>query len=157
MEGISYFRPDDAIEIFNIIIDNPNSEDVVITNGLWGKSTLTHQALLKKISRETRKTVNTLSGFRKTLETIRKLLLIEGLDLPHHYSPASVLREITRFQTDKSFAFQMETIEIFEAWKVENEPELRIPLLNALNSLFVVGIYRIGQRGRQNCEYLRIV
>ena len=27
MEGISYFRPDDATEIFNIILDNPNSED----------------------------------------------------------------------------------------------------------------------------------
>ena len=147
MEGISYFRPDDAIEIFNIIIDNPNSEDVEITNGLWGKSTLTHQALLKKISRETRKTVNTLSGFRKTLEIIRKLLLIKGLDLPPHYSPASVLREITRFQTDKSFVFQMEAIEIFETWKVEDKSKLRIPLLNALNSLLVLEFTELVNEG----------
>ena len=138
MEGISYFRPDDAIDIFNIIIDNPNREDVEITNGLWGKSTLTHRSLLQKIARETRRTVYTLSGFCKTLEIIRRLLLMQDLGLPHHYSPASILTEITRFQTDKSFTFQAKALEVFETWKGEDKPELRIPLLNALNSLLVL-------------------
>ena len=137
IKGISYFRPDDAIDIFNIILDNPK-EDVETTNGLRGKSTLTHQLLLKQIAKQTRQTVNTLSGFRKTLKIIRRLLPMEGLEVPRHYSPASILVEITRFQTDKSFAYQMEALEAFETWKEEDKPELMIPLLDALDSLLVL-------------------
>lgn len=138
MEGVSYFRPDDAIEIFNIILDAPNTEDVEIKNGLWGKSTLTHRSLLQKIARETRRTVYTLSGFCKTLEIIRRLLLMKDLGFPYRYSPAAILTEITHFQTDKSFAFPAKALEVFARWKEEDKPELRIPLLNALNSLLVL-------------------
>ena len=47
MEGISYFRPDDAIEIFNIILDNPNTEDFVRTN-LGIPFTLTPSTSIRK-------------------------------------------------------------------------------------------------------------
>ena len=50
MEGLCYFRPDDALEIFNIIIDNPNSKDTEIDDQLRGKCTLTHQVLAEAIA-----------------------------------------------------------------------------------------------------------
>ena len=138
MEGISYFRSDDAIEIFNIILDNPNSEDVEVERDLWGTSTITHQTLLQKIAKEMRKTIYTLSGFHKTLEIIRRLLLTKDLGVRPHYSPGAVLTEVTRFQTDRSFTFQMEVLEVFEEWKMEDEPELSLALLNALDTLLVL-------------------
>ena len=61
MEGISYFRPDDAIEIFNIILDNPNEDYVKHYTGWTSKRT--HQDVAKKVAKEAQKTVNTLSGF----------------------------------------------------------------------------------------------
>lgn len=137
MEGISYFRPDDAIEIFNVILDNPNSEDFVRVN-LGIPFTLTHQHLLEKIAKEAQKTVYTLSGFRKTLEVIRKLILVENLNLDNYDSPQALLKRMASFHTNKPSVFQMEALKVFEVWKEKNEPELILALLNALNSILVL-------------------
>ena len=136
MEGISYFRPDDAIEVFNIILDNPKEDSVQDYTG-W-TSTRTHQDVVKKIAKEVQKTVNTLSGFMKTLEIIRKLLLIENLELPKHDSPQELLKRMAGFQTNKPNAFQIKALEVFEEWKTEDEPKLSTALLNALDSLLVL-------------------
>lgn len=137
MEGISYFRPDDAIDIFNIILDNPNTEDFVRVN-LGIPFTLTHQHLLEKIAKESQKTVYTLSGFRKTLKVIRKLVLIPNLNLINYDSPQALLNRMASFHTDKPSIFQMEALEVFESWKEKNEPELILALLNAISSMLVL-------------------
>ena len=137
MVGISYFRPDDAIAIFNIILKNPNSEDAV-KDYAWWTSTRTHQDLKKKIAKEAQKTVNTLSGFMKTLEIVRELLLMKDLELPNYDSPQELLKRMVGFQTDKPSAFQMKALEIFEIWKTEDKPKLSLALLNALDSLLVL-------------------
>ena len=137
MVGISYFRPDDAIAIFNIILENPNSEDAV-KDYAWWTSTRTHQDLKKKIAKEAQKTVNTLSGFMKTLEIVRELLLMKDLELPNYDSPQELLKRMVGFQTDKPSAFQMKALEIFEIWKTEDKPKLSLALLNALDSLLVL-------------------
>ena len=137
MEGISYFRPDDATEIFNIILDNPNSEDSVKHYTGW-TSKRSDQDVVKKVAKEAQKTVSTLSGFTKTLEIVRKLLLMEDLGLPNHDSPQELLKRMTGFQTSKPNAFQMKAVEVFEAWKTEDKPELSIALLNALDTLLVL-------------------
>ncbi len=136
MEGISYFRPDDAIDIFNIIFDDPK-EDAMEDYTAW-TSTCTHQDVVKKIAKEAQKTVNTLPGFTKTLEIVRKLLLMEELELPNHDSPQELLKRMTGFQTSKPSAFQMKALEVFEVWKTENKPELSLALLNALDTLLVL-------------------
>ena len=137
MEGISYFRPDDAIDIFNLILDNPNTEDFVQVNlGIPFK--LTHQHLLEKIAKEAQKTVYTLSGFCKTLKVIRKLVLIPNLNLINYDSPQALLNRMASFHTDKPSIYQMEAVEVFESWKEKDEPELIFALLNALNSMLVL-------------------
>ena len=136
MEGISYFRPDDATEIFNIILDNPKEDSVEHYTG-W-TSTRTHQDVVKKIAKEAQKTVNTLSGFTNTLEIVRKLLLIDDLDIPNHDSPQELLKRMTGFQTSKSFVFQTKALEVFEVWKEKDEPKLSLALLNAIDSLLVL-------------------
>ncbi len=138
MEGICYFRPDDAIEIFNIILDNPHSEATEVVDKFWGKFTVTHQALVEKIANEAQKTVYTLSGFRGTLNVIRKLFQADNLDSPNVRRPEWLLRDIVRFRNGKSFVFQEETLEAFEMWKNEDIPKLSIALLNALDSLLVM-------------------
>ncbi len=137
MEGISYFRPDDAIEIFNIILGNPNSKTSVRHYTGW-VSKQTHLDLVRKIAKEAQKTVNTLSGFMKTLEVVRKLLMMGDLELPNHDSPQELLKRMTGFQTNKPSAFQMKALEVFEEWKTEDKPELSIALLNALDTLLVL-------------------
>ena len=99
MEGISYFRPDDATDIFNIILDNPKEDYVKHYTG-W-TSTRTHQDVVKKIAKEVQKTVNTLSGFMKTLEIVRKLLLMKDLELPNHDSPQELLIGLTQTRLGK--------------------------------------------------------
>ena len=136
MEGISYFRPDDAIDIFNIILDDPK-EDSTESYTAW-TSTRTHQDVVKRIAKEVQKTVNTLSGFMKTLEVVRKLLLMGDLELPNHDSPQELLKRMTGFQTNKPNAFQMKALEVFEVWKTEDKPKLSLALLNALDSLLVL-------------------
>ena len=136
MEGISYFRPDDAIDIFNIIWEDPK-EDSVEHYTAW-TSTRTHQDLIKRIAKEAQKTVNTLSGFTKTLEIVWKLLLMEDLDLPNYDSPQELLKRMVGFQTSKPNAFQMKVLEVFEVWKTEDEPKLSLALLNALDTLLVL-------------------
>ena len=136
MEGISYFRPDDAIDIFNIILDDPK-EDSMEDYTAW-TSTRTHQDVVKKIAKEAQKTVSTLSGFTKTLEVVRKLLLMEDLELPNHDSPQELLKRMVGFQTSKPSAFQTKALEVFEVWKTEDKPELSIALLNALDTLLVL-------------------
>lgn len=136
MEGISYFRPDDAIEIFNIILDN-SKEDYVKHYTAW-TSTRTHQDVVKKIAKEVQKTVHTLSGFMKTLEIVRELLLMEDLDLPNHDSPQELLKRMVGFQTSKPGVFQTKALEVFETWKTEDKPELSLALLNALDTLLVL-------------------
>ena len=136
MEGISYFRPDDATEIFNIILDSPKEDSVEDHTG-W-TSTRTHQNLVKRIAKEAQKTVNTLSGFMKTLEIVRKLLLMNDLELPNHDSPQELLKRMAGFQTSKPGIFQTKALEVFEIWKTEDEPKLSLPLLNALDSLLVL-------------------
>ena len=137
IEGICYFRPDDATEIFNIILDNPNSEDYV-RSALGVPFALTHQHLLEKIAKELRKTTYTLSGFRETLEIIKKLLLIEDLELPNYDSPQELLKRMAGFQTNKPGVFQDKVLETFEVWKEEDEPDLTLVLLNSLNSMLVL-------------------
>ena len=136
MEGISYFRPDDATDIFNIILDNPKEDYVKHYTG-W-TSTRTHQDVVKKIAKEAQKTVNTLSGFMKTLEIIQKLLLIDDLELPNHDSPQELLKRMTGFQTGKPGVFQTKALEVFEMWVKEGKPELSLALLNALDALLVL-------------------
>ena len=136
MKGISYFRPDDAIEIFNIILNNPK-DDYVKHHAGW-TSTRTHKDVVKKIAKEAQKTVNTHSGFMKTLEIVRKLLLTKDLDLPNYDSPQELLKRMAGFQTSKPSVFQMKALEAFETWKQEDKPELSLALLNALDSLLVL-------------------
>ena len=136
MEGISYFRPDDAIEIFNIILDTPKEDDVKHYTGWTSKRT--HQDVVKKIAKEVQKTVNTLSGFMKTLEIVRKLLLMKDLELPNYNSPQELLKKMAGFQTSKPSAFQMKALEVFEVWEKEDKPELSLALLNALDILLVL-------------------
>ncbi|MDE0467126.1 MAG: hypothetical protein OYL97_08715 [Candidatus Poribacteria bacterium] len=136
MEGVSYFRPDDAIDIFNIILDAPK-EDSMEHYTAW-TSTRTHQDVVKKIAKETQKTVNTLSGFIKTLETVRKLLLMNDLELPNYDSPQELLKRMAGFQTSKPGVFQTKVLEVFEVWKTEDKPQLSMALLNALDSLLVL-------------------
>ncbi|MCY3743655.1 MAG: hypothetical protein OXH00_21790 [Candidatus Poribacteria bacterium] len=136
MEGISYFRPDDAIDIFNIILDDPK-EDSMEHYTAW-TSTRTHQDVVKRIAKEVQKTVNTLSGFMKTLKVVRKLLLMDELELPNHDSPQELLKKMAGFQTSKPGVFQTKVLEVFEVWKAEDKPELSLALLNALDSLLVL-------------------
>ncbi len=136
MEGISYFRPDDATDIFNIILDNPK-EDYVKQYAGW-TSTRTHQDVVQQVAKEAQKTVNTLSGFIKTLEIVRKLLLMEGLELPNNDSPQELLKRMTGFHTSKPSVFQTKVLEGFEVWKTEDKPELSLALLNALDTLLVL-------------------
>ena len=137
MEGISYFRPDDATEIFNIILDNPNSEDTVKDYTGW-TSKRTHQDVVKKIAKEAQKTVNTLSGFMKTLEIVRKLLLMDDLEVPNYDSPQELLKRMVGFQTSKPSAFQTKALGVFEVWETEDNQKLSLALLNALDSLLVL-------------------
>lgn len=137
IEGIYYFRPDDATEIFNIILDNPNSEDYVRFN-LGVPFTLTHQHLLEKIAKESQKTIYTLSGFSETLAIIKKLLPKEDLEFPNYDSPQELLKRMAGFQTNKPGVFQDKILETFEMWKEEDEPYLTLVLLNSLNSLLVL-------------------
>ena len=137
MEGISYFRPNDAIEIFNIILENPNSEDSVKYYTEW-RSTRTHQDVVRKIAKEAQKTVNTLSGFMKTLEIVQKLLLMKDLELPNYDSPQNLLKRMTGFQTSKPSVCQVKALEVFEVWSKEDKSELNLALLNALDSLLVL-------------------
>lgn len=146
MEGISYFRPDDAIDIFNIILDNRKEDSVKHYTG-W-TSTRTHPDLIKKIAKEAEKTVNTLSGFMKTLEVVRKLLLMNDLDLPKYDSPQELLKRMAGFQTDKPSIFQIKILEEFEKWKTEDKPELSLALLNALDSLLVLDFNETFSDGR---------
>ena len=137
LEGISYFRPDDAIEIFNIILKYPNSEDYVQT--LLGRPfTLTHQNLLEKIAKEAQKTIYTLPGFRKTLDVIQELILKPNLDVSNFDTPQALLQRMASFHTNKPSVFQMEILEKFEVWKGKDKPELSLALLNALDSLLVL-------------------
>ncbi|RKU08703.1 hypothetical protein C6501_16310 [Candidatus Poribacteria bacterium] len=136
MEGVSYFRPDDAINIFNIILDNPKEDCVKQYTG-W-TSTRTHQDVVQRIAKEAQKTINTLSGFTKTLEIIRKLLLMNDLELPNHDSPQELLKRMAGFQTSKPSVFQIKALEEFEVWEKEDKPELSLALLNALDSLLVL-------------------
>ena len=136
MEGISYFRPDDAIDIFNIIFDDPKEDSMEHYTGWTSKRT--HQDMVKKIAKEAQKTVNTLSGFMKTLEIVRKLHLMEDLELPNHDSPQELLKRLVGFQTSKPSVFQTKALEVFEVWKTEDKPELSLALLNALDTLLVL-------------------
>ena len=136
MEGISYFRPDDAIEIFNIILDTPKEDDVKHYTGWTSKRT--HQDVVKKIAKEVQKTVNTLSGFMKTLEIVHKLLLMDNLELPNYDSPQELLKKMAGFQTSKPSVFQTKVLEVFEVWEKEDKPELSLALLNALDILLVL-------------------
>ena len=74
----------------------------------------------------------------KTLEIVRKLLLINDLELPNYDSPQELLKRMAGFQTSKSFVFQMKALEVFEVWKTEDKPKLSLALLNALDSLLVL-------------------
>ena len=146
MEGVSYFRPDDAIDIFNIILDDPK-EDSVEHYTAW-TSTRTHQDVVKRIAKEAQKTVNTLSGFMKTLKVVRKLLLMDDLDLPKYDSPQGLLKRMAGFQTSKPSVFQMKVLEVFEEWKKEDKRKLSIALLNALDSLLVLDFSETFSEGR---------
>ena len=136
MKGISYFRPDDATQIFNIILDNPKKDYVKHYTG-W-TSTRTHQDVVRKIAKEAQKTVNTLSGFMKTLEVVQKLLLMDDLEVPNYDSPQELLKRMTGFQTSKPSVFQTKALGVFEVWETEDNPKLSLALLNALDSLLVL-------------------
>ena len=136
MEGISYFRPDDATDIFNIILDNPKEDSVKHYTG-W-TSTRIHQDVVRKIAKEAQKTVNTLSGFMKTLEVVQKLLLMDDLEVPNYDSPQELLKRMAGFQTSKPSVFQTKALGVFEVWETEDNPKLSLALLNALDSLLVL-------------------
>lgn len=136
IEGICYFRPDDATDIFNLILDNPKKDFVKDYIG-W-TSTRTHQDVVKKVAKEAQKTINTLSGFIKTLEIVRKLLLMNDLELPNHNSPQELLKRMAGFHTSKPSVFQTKVLEAFEVWKTKDKPELSLALLNALDTLLVL-------------------
>ena len=136
MEGISYFRPEDATEIFSIILDNPNEDSVRQYTGWTSKRT--HQDVVKKIAKEAQKTINTLSGFMRTLGIVHKLLLMDDLELPNHDSPQELLKRMAGFQTSKPSVFQIKVLEEFEVWEKEDNPKLSLALLNALDSLLVL-------------------
>lgn len=136
MEGISYFRPDEAIDIFNIILDDPK-EDSMEHYTAW-TSTRTHQDVVKRIAKEAQKTVNTLSGFMKTLEVVQKLLLMDDLEVPNYDSPQELLKRMMGFQTSKPSVFQTEALGVFEVWETEDNPKLSLALLNALDTLLVL-------------------
>ncbi|RKU16431.1 hypothetical protein C6503_12445 [Candidatus Poribacteria bacterium] len=146
MEGISYFRPDDAIYIFNIVLDTPKEDSVKDYTG-W-TSIRTHQDVVKKIAKEVQKTVNTFSGFTKTLEITRRFLLMNDLDIPKHDSPQELLKRMAGFQTDKPSIFQIKILEEFEKWKTEDKPELSLALLNALDLLLVLDFNETFSDGR---------
>lgn len=146
MEGISYFRPDDAIDIFNIILDDPEEDSVKDYTG-W-TSTRTHQDVVQKIAKEVRKTVNMFSGFTKTLEIVRRFLLMNDLDIPKHDSPQELLKRMAGFQTDKPSIFQIKILEEFEKWKTEDKPKLSLALLNALDLLLVLDFNETFSDGR---------
>ncbi len=137
IEGICYFRPDDAIEIFNIILDNPNSRDSETHYSGW-ISRRTHQHLLQKIAKESQKTINTLSGFSGTLEIIKKLILTKDLELPNYDTPHELLKRMAGFQTNKPRIFQNKVLEMFEEWKDEDIPNLTLALLYSLKSLLTL-------------------
>ncbi len=148
VESICYFRPDDAIEIFNIIIDNPNKENAEEEDEFWGKFTVTHQHLIGKIVEQVHKTIYTLSGFSKTLEVIRKLFLMTDIAFTSVNSPEAILTKMTRFEISKPFAFQNKALEVFEAWKKEDKPELTLLLLNSLDSIIVLDFHEIVSQGK---------
>ena len=146
LEGISYFRPEDAIEIFNIILENPNPKDFVRTNfGI--PFTLTHQHLLEKIAKEAQKTIYSLPGFSKTLKVIRKLILIPNLNLANFDSPQALLKRMASFHTNKPSIFQMKALDVFEVWKEEDNPELSLALLSAIDSLLTLDFDEIVSEG----------
>ncbi|MDE0086149.1 MAG: hypothetical protein OXU23_10585 [Candidatus Poribacteria bacterium] len=146
MECVSYFRPEDAIDIFNIILDNPNTKDFVRVN-LGIPFTLTHQHLLEKIAKEAQKTVYTLSGFRKTLKVIRKLILKEHLNLSNYDSPQALLNRMASFHTNKPNVFQMEALDVFDEWKEEDIRPLGLALLSAIDSLLTLDFNEIVSEG----------
>lgn len=147
MDGICYFRPDDAVEIFNIIIDNPNGEDTEVKDEFWGKFWQTHQSLIEKITTQARKTVYTLSGFSKTLEIVRKLLLMKDITFSSVDSPVTILTEMIQFETGKSFTFQRKALETFEKWQREDKPKLSLILLDVLDSLLVLNFHEVFTQG----------
>lgn len=147
MEGVCYFRPDDAIEIFNIIIDNPNEKDTEVEYEFFGKFTQTHQSLVEKIVKQAHKTFYTLSGFSKTLEVIRKLFLMTDIMFSSINSPEATLKEMVRFEINKPFTFQNKALEVFETWQKEDNPKLSLVLLEALDSLLVLDFHEVFSKG----------
>ncbi len=143
MEGICYFRPDDAIDIFNIIMDTPNDEDSEFIENRNDGYMLTHQVLTRVIAEKLNQISNyTLQSFRKTLEIIRKLILADNkLELPFYESQAKLLTELTRFQIGKSLLYQQEVLKVFEEWRKEDERNLSLLMLGSLNSLFELHYY----------------
>ena len=62
-------------------------------------------------------------------------------------SPENLLTEMTRFQTGKIFAFQMQALETFAAWEIEDKQELSLPMLDALESLLALDFREIFSQG----------
>ena len=63
---------------------------------------------------------------------------MNDLELPNYDSPQELLKRMAGFQTNKPNAFQMKTLEVFEAWKTEDKPQLSLALLNAIDTLLVL-------------------
>ena len=84
----------------------------------------------------------------KTLKVVRKLLLMDDLDLPKYDSPQGLLKRMAGFQTSKPSVFQMKVLEVFEEWKKEDKRKLSIALLNALDSLLVLDFSETFSEGR---------
>ena len=144
MEGICYFRPDDAIGIFNIIIDNPNSKNTEIDDQLRGKCILTHQELAETIVQEAQKIGNyTLSRFRKMLEITRKIIHTKNVEPLSYNSSARLLTELTCFRIDKSLLYQQEVLTAFKEWEKEDKQYLSLLLIHALNSLFKLDFHEL--------------
>ena len=62
----------------------------------------THQDVAKKIAKEAQRTVNTLSGFMKTLEIVHKLLLMNDLDLPKSRLAARIVEKDGRVPNEQT-------------------------------------------------------
>ncbi|MFC1718881.1 hypothetical protein ACFL6S_34840, partial [Candidatus Poribacteria bacterium] len=147
IEGLCYFRPMDALEIFNTILDNPNTEDHIQKDKFFGEYRITHLFIIQKVAKEIRKTIYTLNGYVETLNTIRKLLLLEEPTFQHSDSPAQLLKDMLNYQTGKSFIFHHEALDLLGKWGKEDTKQLSIPVLDALKSLFAVEFSETSSQG----------
>ncbi|MBD3181670.1 hypothetical protein GF312_05210, partial [Candidatus Poribacteria bacterium] len=153
IEGLCYYRSSDAIDIFNMIINNPKTEESIIDSSLLGQRTIAHKDLIRKIIEEARKTTFTLEGFVETIDIIQKLLPNNRKSI--YPEPAiELLKDMISFKTSKSLTFQFKALDKFDIWANIDDPRLSIPMLEAVKSLFILEISEtIFESGKINISW----